>query len=180
VWDPVACCGDLGFPIVTQPGQLRNVLALAGKDRPVHVVYQPRGADIVEHWEHVAWLCLKAGHIILLADEVDMVCSAGSSKNAESAYWKKFQRPPALDQIVNFGRHSRVALVAISRAPQDVWRRLRGQAHRMLVFTMDDNLEIDALRSRLGAHSERLPGLERFDYLDWTDGGDVVISGGKL
>ena len=31
VWDPVACCADLGYPVITQPGPLRTMLAAAGK-----------------------------------------------------------------------------------------------------------------------------------------------------
>lgn len=180
MWDPVACCGDLGFPIVNQPGQLRDVLARAGKRRPFHVVYQPKGGDLVEHWEHVAWMCYYAGHLILIADEVDGICSAGSPKNAISGHWKKTKRMPGLDQIVNFGRHSPMAFVGISRAPQDVWRRLRGQSERMLVFNMDDDLEMDALRTRLGRHADQLPGLGKYEYLDWQDNGTVKLAGGKL
>jgi hypothetical protein len=176
----MACCGDLKYPIVHQPGQLRDALARAGKRGMVHLVYQPTGGDMVEHWEHVAWLCIAAGHLILVADEVDGICSAGSPKDANSDYWKKFKRKPALDHIVNFGRHAPIAFVGVSRAPQDVWRRLRGQSGRMLVFSMDDDLEMDALRSRLGRHTEILPGLKKYEYIDWHDDGAVSLGGGKL
>jgi hypothetical protein len=176
----MACCGDLGFPVVTQPGQLKAALAAAGKDGPFRVVYQPRSGDVVEHWEYVGWLCLKAGRLIVVVDEIDMICSPGSSKNAKSEYWKKTNRMAALEQIVQYGRHHEIALVGIARAPQDVWRRLTGQSLRMLVFRMNERLELDALASRLGSHVNELPTLEEFQYLDWTDGGNVSKQGGRI
>jgi hypothetical protein len=176
----MACCGDLGFPIVHQPGELRAALARAGKRGPVHIVYQPTGGDIVEHWENAAWLCIHAGNLILIGDEIDGICEPGSPKKYGSEYWKKSSRIAALDHIVNYGRHVPLAFVGISRAPQDTWRRLRGQSERMLVFKMDDDLEMDALRSRLGRHTDQLPALGRYKYLDWHDDGSVSIEGGKL
>ena len=170
----------MGYTLCTQPGQLRKVLATAGPNNPVHVVYQPRSGDTVEHWEHVGWLCLKAKNLILMADEVDQICSAGSSRNAASPYWKKFQRDAALEQIVQFGRHAHVAFVGIARAPQDVWRRLTGQSLRMLVFKMNERLELDALASRLGSQADQLPTLGQYEYLDWNDGGEVTVSGGII
>jgi hypothetical protein len=146
----------------------------------VHVVYQPKGGDLVKHWENVAWLCIHAGHLILVADEVDGICSPGSPMVAKSEHWKETRRIAALDHIVNYGRHVPMAFVGISRAPQDTWRRLRGQSERMLVFSMDDDLEMDALRSRLGRHTDQLPGLGKYEYLDWHDDGTVSVGGGKL
>ena len=180
VWDPVACCGVLGFPVVTQPGQLRDVLAAAGKHGPVAVVYQPRGGDIISHWEHVGVMCVAAQNLILMADEVDMICGPGTSKNAASPYWKQHQRTPALETIVQFGRHSHIAFIAIARAPQDVWRRLTGQSLRILCFRMNETLELEALRSRLGSQTETLPNLREFQYLDWNDGGTVTVAGGRI
>lgn len=165
---------------MTQPGQLRDVLAAAGKTGAVQVIYQPRGGDTVAHWEHCGWLCIKAGNLILMADEVDQVCSAGSSKNAASTYWSEHQRTPALEHIVQFGRHAHIAFIGIARAPQDVWRRLTGQSLRMLVFTMNERLELEALRSRLGSNADRLPTLGKYEYLDWNDGGQVQVCGGQL
>jgi hypothetical protein len=123
---------------------------------------------------------MKAGNLILMGDEIDMICSPGSAKNAESDYWRKYRRGPALDRIVNFGRHSHVAFIGVSRAPQDTWRRLRGQAGRMLVFNMDDDLEMDAVRSRMGKETDRLPSLGKYEYLDWQDGGATELRGGRL
>ena len=181
VFDPLACCGDLRWPVVSQPGQLRKVLAAAGHTGVVRCIYQPRTGNVVEHWEHVGWLCLKAENIIVVCDEVDQVCSASASKNAASPYWKKFpNKTPALEHIVQYGRHSHLAFVGIARAPQDVWRRLTGQSERILVFTMNERLELDALRGRLGSNTDRLPSLGKYEYMDWEDGGSVTICGGDL
>jgi hypothetical protein len=170
----------MGYTIVRQPGQLKAQLMAAGPSGPLHVVYQPTGGDPVEHWEHLGWLCLMAGSLIIVGDEVDMVCSAGSSGNAQSSYWKKYKRMAALEKIVQYGRHSKVAFVGIARAPQDVWRRLTGQCHRMIVFKMNERLEMEALRGRLGSHTDQLPRLEPYTYLDWNDEtGFVSIGGGK-
>lgn len=176
----MACCSDMGLQIVTQPGQLRAALAAAVPKGIVRIVYQPRGGDVVEHFEYVGWLCIKAQNMVLMADEIDMVCSAGSSLNAKSAYWKNATRPSALDHIVNFGRHSNIAFVGIARAPQDVWRRLTGQSLRMLVFKMNERLELEALTSRLGSNTQTLPTLGSYQYLDWYDGGEVSVQGGRI
>jgi len=165
---------------VTQPGQLREILARAGRKGAFCVIYQPRGGDLVEHWEHVGWMCIKAGNLILMADEIDQVCSSGSAKNAASPYWKKFQRMPALETIVQYGRHSHVAFIGVARAPQDVWRRLTGQSERMLVFRMSERLELDAVRGRMGSETDRLPALGEYQYLDWHDGGETTEGGGRL
>ncbi len=171
---------DMGWNIVRQPGDLRNRLLAAGPDGPVHVVYQPIGGDPVEHWEHMAWLCLMAENLIIVADEVDMICSAGSPASARSPYWKKYQRMPALQKIVQYGRHSKVAFLATARRPQDVWRGLTGQAGRIVVFKMNERLELDAVRDRLGSDTDRLPNLLPYTYLDWNDAeGEVNVGGGK-
>lgn len=140
VWDPVACCGDLGFPVVHQPGQLRELMAQAGPEGQLRVVYQPTAGDVVEHWEYVGWLCCAAQNLILLADEIDKVCTPGVP-TIHSPYWKGNTRGPVLKEIVDYGRHRRIAMIAIARAPQSVWIRLRGQCERMLVFRMSNTCE---------------------------------------
>jgi hypothetical protein len=171
--------GELAYPVVTQPGQLRDALAKAGKSGAVRVIYQPRQGDLVEHWEHVCALCVKAMNLILVADEVDMICSAGAPNNATSGYWKKFQKTPGLETIVQFGRHSHIAFLGIARAPQDVWRRLTGQSNRIMVFRMNERLELDAVRGRLGKATDELPDLGEYQYLDWKDDGTVTKAGGR-
>ena len=128
----------------------------------------------------MANLCIKREDLILIVDEVDGICSAGSAKNADSTYWKKFRIKPALDTIVQYGRHSRIACVGIARAPQDVWRRLTGQSNEILVFRMTEKLELDAVRTRLGSNADRLPALGEYENLDWKDDGSVAIRGGRL
>jgi hypothetical protein len=171
--------GDLGYTIVSQPGQLRAAIAAAGKGGTLQVCYQPRGGDLVAHWEHVGWMCIYAENLILIADEVDGICSSGAAKNARSEYWRSTNRMPALDHIVNYGRHCHLAFVGIARAPQDVWRRLTGQCSRMIVFRMNEQTELDAV-GRLGSNVRLLPSLGEYEYLDWRDDGSVEKGGGRL
>jgi hypothetical protein len=176
----MACCGDLGYPIVHQPAELKAAFAAAGKKGAIHVCYQPLSGDIVEHWEHVGWLCIYAQNLILVCDEVDRICSANAPKDARSPYWKRTSRTAALEHIVQYGRHARIAFVGIARAPQDVWRRLTGQCGRMIVFRMVEPLELDAVRGRLGsAATDELPHLGKYEYLDWTEDGNVYLGGGE-
>jgi hypothetical protein len=171
----------MGLPVVTQPGALKAIIVAAGKDRPFGVVYQPRTGDTVEHFEHVGWLCIAAGNCILMADEVDQVCSAGSPISAKSAYWKKASRGSALNHLVQYGRHVHVAMVGISRTPQDCWLRLRSNALRILAFRMQGKLDREALEGFLDDVSiAKLPHLGKYEYVDWTDDGGAVVTGGGI
>jgi hypothetical protein len=175
----MACCDDLGWVVVTQPGQLRAMLIAAGKAGAFRIIYRPCSGDVVEHWEHVGWLCVAAGNCIIMVDEIDMICGPGSPKDAHSSYWKKAQKGPALEHIVHYGRHSHLALVAVARAPQDVWLRVRSNSLRFLVFRMDERREMDALSGRLGPEVERLPALGEYQYLDWQGKDKVSVGGGR-
>ena len=173
-------CGDLGWRVVTQPGELRTVLAAAGERGHFRVIYQPAVGEWTAHWECVSQLCARRKNLVLVADEVDGICSAGTPGDMRAAYWREHKgQMPGLQYLVQYARNDHIAFLAMARAPQDVWRRLTGQSREMLVFRMNEDRELEALRSRLGSATELLPGLGQYEYLRWQDDGTALVEAGR-
>jgi hypothetical protein len=167
-----------------QPGPLREFLR-SRIDQPFRVLYQPvlpppappkydnkgkliRPPDLLGlHFAAVSTIVIAMGHMIYAIDEVDRVTSAGFA-------------PPALDYLINQGRHVQVSMEVTSRRPAQIPRELTSQAHRFVVFRMTEPADLDYLQDYIGrAARESLPALTAYRSLEWEETDGISYSGGK-
>ena len=115
-----------GGELITQPAELDAAL-LRSRGHGASAISTsraPRSRD--EHFSAVCNLARAYGWFILGIDEIDSVCG---SRFGES------RMPPALNHLVNYGRHDRISLIATARKPQRVSRDYLGECLTMRVFT---------------------------------------------
>lgn len=93
-------------------------------------------------------------NVCLLCEEVDTLCNPN---------WID----ESLKQIVSYGRHRNISLVAVSRRLPDVSRLLSSQANRIVTFRQAEGIDLSALRVR-GFSVDEIAQLQSFQYLTKT------------
>ena len=154
--------------IFSQPGPLREYL-LINRGRRVNVVYQPRGGDIVEHFRSVCVFVAELGWMIFAIDEIDKFCGNR---------WGPIGMPPELAELVDYGRHHRVSMIASARRPKAVAPAYRGEAE-MRIFRLKEEGAIEYFEGELGKETAaRLRSLPQYFYLHCQQDCDPVMRGG--
>jgi hypothetical protein len=157
--------------VVSQPGELKEYLRQHHGER-FRVLYQPQSGDMDQHFEAVCLIVKAVGWMIFGIDEIDMLCGArfGSRRMPNQIY-----------ELVNYGRHHRVSMLATARTPMEVARGYTSQSHEMRLFQMTEASHIAYFEELIGKeNAERLPRLEKFQYLLWRDDGDAAeLRGGR-
>jgi hypothetical protein len=172
-----------GWPVFSQPGQLRRFLAEhAGK--PFQCIYSPApfSGPVEEHWEHVGRMAIAAGNLVLYVDEVNMLCTPNGMVPLRSAYWSQPEnqkRLPVISDLLNYGRHAGVAMVMMSRMPSQVNRLLTQGCDEMRLFRQTEPGIIAYFRAKSESASTLLPTLKDYEYVLWQDGKEPVIAGGR-
>ena len=165
VWffDTLGTHGNLfKAPTVSQPDQLRKLVNAR------RVRYVPTSGDMADHFRRVCALARAVGNLVLGADELDNFCDSS---------WGPKRMPPELNAIVQYGRHFRVAMLGVTRVPQEVARGYRSQCERFLMFHTDDPDHLEALAKFCGQDiAAKLPSLPKYRYLQWQKG----ISGAQM
>lgn len=147
-------------------------------------VYHPKdGGDVEEHFEYVVRIVLAAKDLIFYVDEVDMFCSANGMMAQRSAFWNRpenKQRRPSFSDLLDRGRHDGIALVAISRLPAQVHRKLTGNVQEMRIFRQSEPNVLRYFADKAGqSMAQMLPQLGDYEYVLWQDGREPVIAGGR-
>lgn len=155
---------ESGAHIVTDRRQLLELLARPG---PVRICWRgvmgAAGEDATreafEWLNRCAWAC---GDVLCVWEEIDILCGGG-------------KLPPNAYRLVNAGRHRDVRIFACARSPKMVPRAFTRNASRIAVFRTIEPLDLDYLRQYMGTDAAAvLPGLQRFEALDWTQTGFAV------
>lgn len=158
-----------GFRIVTSAHELENYLRV-NRGRRFRILYQPRSGSLDDHFRAVCLLAGVFGHMIFAIDELDMFCGP---------QWGRTRMPPEFYQLVHFGRHECVSMIATARDPKGVPRAYTGQAE-MRIFRIEERSYLDYFVDRLGNEgAERLASLPRFSYLRKVDDEPVELCGGQ-
>jgi hypothetical protein len=157
-----------GSVIFSQPGPLREYLIL-NRGRRFQIVYQPRHGDIVEHFRAVCLLVSIFGWMIFGVDELDKFCGNR---------WGPVGMPSELAELVDYGRHHRVSMLASARRPKSIAPAFRGEAE-MRVFRLKEEGAIEYFEGELGKETAaRLRTLPQFSYLYCQQDCDPVLRGG--
>lgn len=164
-WDPLAKHNALmrDGVLAHQPGDLEIYLR-ANRGRRFRVLYQPTSGDIDAHFRAVCRIVRAFGQMVFAIDEIDMVCG-----NRWGSSWMC----PELYYLVNYGRHSKLAMLATARWPSSVPRGYTSQCISMRLFRTTEPAHLKYFQDYIGAEdSRRLPSLPKFHYLLWTGEGE--------
>jgi hypothetical protein len=157
--------------IISQPGQLKTYLRRYNRTR-FRILYQPRTGNLDEHFESVCRIVMAFGWMIFGIDELDKLCGNRFAPTS---------MPPGLYELVNYGRHHRVSMLATARTPIQVPRGFTSESCQMRLFRMHENRYVKYFEEFIGtANADRLPKLEKFRFLLWRDGDEIAeLCGGR-
>lgn len=120
--------------------------------------------------------------VVFVVDEVDMLCSSASLRPMYSRYWslpENKHRMPALQHLLNRGRHDGVAMVMMSRVPAQVNRLLTGMCDEMRIFRQSEPSVVDYFAAKSESAARLIPTLKQWQYVLWQEGKTPVVAGGK-
>src|SRR5665213_2653137 len=114
-----------------------------------------------------------AENLIFYVDEVDQQCSANGMMAQRSAFWNRPEnkhRRPSFSDILDSGRHFGIALVAISRLPAQVNRKLTANCQEMRIFRQSEPNVLQYFQDKIGKHAtDMMVNLRDREYVLWQD-----------
>lgn len=156
-----------GYVIIAEPGPLLEYLRV-NRGRRFRVLYQPRQGSLDDHFKTVCKIVRAVGWMIFAVDEVDKLCGArhGSS-------WM----PVEFYDLVNYGRHCRVSMIATARRPQGVAAGFKAESE-LRVFRLKDGAALKSIEDEIGAENlPRVANLPKYVYLHCIEDEDPVTRG---
>ncbi len=168
-FDPLSKHASLlpGAIIIGQPAPLAEYLR-PNRGRRFRVIYQPRSGNLDQHFRDVCRIVQAFGWMIFGVDEIDKVCGARYSP----AYM-----PPELYDLVNYGRHHRVSMIAAARRPTSVPPGYRDEAE-LRVFTLKRDVA-ERIEGDIGKDAvEQVVKLPKFYYMRFALDADPILCGG--
>lgn len=155
------------YRVISQPGDLQKYLE-PNRGRRYRILYQPREGNLDMHFRAVSLIVLAFGWMIYGVDEIDKLCGAR---------WGDRRMPPELYDLVNYGRHHRVSMIATARRPQTVARAFVDEAE-LHVFNVKPAVA-DYLKEDIGPENvPRITKLEKYYYLHCLPDEEPVLRGG--
>ncbi|HVW78781.1 MAG TPA: AAA family ATPase [Alloacidobacterium sp.] len=158
------------FTIVAQPGDAKRYLTV-NQGRRFRLLYQPRMGDLDAHFQACCELVRILGWCIFAIDELDKMCGDR---------WGTHRMCDGLYDLVNYGRHRRVSMLATARTPVQVPRGFTSEVRQMRLFRMQENRYVKYFEEYIGyENAGRLRGLLPYQYLKWTGEGRAELCGGR-
>jgi len=160
-----------GAVLVSQPGEMKQYLR-KNRGRRFRLLYQPRSGNLDQHFEACCQIVKSVGWMIFGIDELDKLCGDrfGSGRMPTGYY-----------ELVNYGRHHRVSMLATARIPIQVPRGFTSECGTMRLFRMHEPRYVKYFEEFIGSeNAARLPSLDKYQYLLWSDGAEQAqLCGGK-
>jgi len=159
-----------GYVVVHQPGELKAYLTRNHKKR-FRILYQPRTGDFDAHFQAVCDIVKAFGWMIFGIDELDKCCGPRFGPS---------NMPRGLYELVNYGRHAIVSMLATARNPSRVSYDFVNECSYMRLFHMQ-NRYLKYFEQFIGTENvARMRSLQKFQYLLWRDGEEhAQICGGR-
>lgn len=138
------------------------------RGRRFRIVVQPRRGDIDGHFRKLCSIVDVFGWMIFAIDEIDRVCGAryGDSR-----------MPPELSHLVNYGRHSRVSMIATARRPTTVPAAYREEAE-MRIFALKKATAEQLIGDIDKETVEQIVKLQKYYYLRCAPDAEPILCGG--
>jgi hypothetical protein len=145
---------------VSQPMQLREALARSwGTD--FRIIYTPTQGVEMQHFEAVNELVRKCGSMLYAIDEVD--------KNQQPGW-----APPQFYELLNYGRHCKVAMIGTARRPAQVSKEYTYGLSELTAFNFTEPADLKYFESKCGTPATlALPTLGKYAYLRWMQDGRI-------
>lgn len=157
-----------GYMLFTSTDALVPYLRI-NRGRRFRCLYQPRQGNLDEHFDAVCAVVKAFGWMIFGVDEIDKLCGPrfGDSR-----------MPRGLYDLVNYGRHHRVSMVATARRPQGVAAAFKAECE-WRIFRLKDQAALDCVANDIGEdHVLRIRALEKYFYMHCREDEDPIIRGG--
>jgi hypothetical protein len=160
-----------GYVVISQPRQMKDYLR-RNHQRRFRILYQPRTGDLDQHFQACCTIVKAFGTMILAVDELDKLCGDR---------WGSLRMPTMFYELVNYGRHHRVSMLATARTPVQVPRGFTSECSFMRLFRLTEERYKKYFEEYIGvADANRLPGLDKYQFLLWSDGCDQAeLRGGR-
>lgn len=157
-----------GYVVFSEPGPMMDYLR-PNRGRRFRVLYQPRHGSLDKHFQVVCEIVKHFGWMIFGVDEIDKLCGARFGDT---------RMPPGLYDLVNYGRHARVSMIATARRPQGVAAGFK-QECEYRVFRVKPGAALDAVTMDVGEeHASQIASLEKYYYLRCSEDEEPVLCGG--
>lgn len=138
------------------------------RGRRFHVLYQPRGGNLNQHFADACKIAKAIGWMIFCVDEIDKLCSPSYGDT---------RMPPELYDLVNYGRHYRVSMIATARRPKSVAPGYRDEAEFRVFRLKADTAE--SIRGDIGDEAAaQVVNLDKYYYLRFLPDADPELCGG--
>ena len=153
------------YVVISEPGQLEEYLRV-NRGRRFRVMYQPKRGDLDGHFTAVSKIVAAFGWMIFAVDELDKLCGQRFGET---------RMPPAFYDLVNYGRHHRVSMIATARRPQAVPTGFRDESE-LRVFSLKPGRALEAITSEIGdGAAGEVAALPKFRYLHFIEDEDPVL-----
>jgi len=142
--------------IFHQPGPLTDYLRV-NRGRRFRVIYQPQSGEIDSHFRAVCRIVRAFGWMVFAVDELDMM---------SGPRWGSSWMCPEFYHLVNYGRHSRVSMLATARYPNQVPRGFTSQCAAFYLFRTSEPKHVKYFEEYIGADvARRLPSLPKYEFV---------------
>lgn len=168
-FDTLSKHGDVlhGYVVLSDPDHVTAYLRV-NRGRRFRILYQPRGGNLDFHFREICKIVRAFGWMIFGVDELDKLCGNQYSPT---------NMPPEMYELVNYGRHHRVSMIATARRPKAVPAGYRDEAEFRVFRLKADVAEL--LAGDLGKETvARIVQLPKFYYLHCVQDGEPVLRGG--
>jgi hypothetical protein len=158
----------LGWQQVHSPEEFEQICYDANKagNAGVRVVYTPLAGDRTKHFEAVSRIVMSYGAMVYAVDEVD-------------SYMQPNFMPPEMYELVNYGRHRDVAMIATARNSAQVARQYTSMLTEICVFCMTEPIYLKYFQDTCGAETAaKIPTLAQYNYVRWMADGQNQVSKG--
>jgi hypothetical protein len=157
--------GLSGWTHVSQPGELEDVLE-ENYDGGFHIIYTPRTGKKEAHFEECAARVNACGRMVFAVDEVDTFMSPG-------------YMPQGLYDVMNYGRHARIAFVGTARNTVQVARQFTSNLTEIDIFCMTEPRYLKYFADTCGETvAAEVPLLPQYSYIRWNGNGEWSVDNG--
>jgi hypothetical protein len=119
----------------------------------------------------MAWLVIWRKRTLFVVDEVSQLCSP-NGWTVDPIYWRQHPSDtPALDHIVNYGRHVPMAMVCTSRRPASIHRDITANSKEIDCFVSAEPNDAFYFEKFIGKDAaSRLQTMPKWSYLAYSEG----------
>jgi hypothetical protein len=157
--------GLSGWQHCSQPGELEDILD-ENFDGGFKVIYTPRSGTKEAHFDAVCARVNACGRMVFAVDEVDTFMSPN-------------YMPKGLYDVMNYGRHARMAFIGTARNTVQVARQFTSNLTEIDIFCMTEPRYLKYFADTCGESvTAEVPRLPTYSYIRWNTDGSYSIANG--